>query len=54
MLAMLVAGPAINSTRAAPGVIPFATRASASGMEPVAQVYIGIASTRTASMQSSG
>ena len=53
MLAILVAGPAINSTSAAPGVIPFSTSASASGMEPVAQVYIGIASSNTTSMQSS-
>ena len=52
--AILVAGPAIKSTRAAPGVIPFATSASASGMEPVAHVYIGIASMSTASIQSSG
>ena len=54
MLAILVAGPAISRTRAAPGVIPFSTRASASGMEPVAQVYMGMASTRTTIMQSNG
>ena len=54
MLAILVAGPAIKSTSAAPGVMPFSTKASARGMEPVAQVYIGIASTNTTTMQSSG
>ena len=52
--AILVAGPAIKSTRAAPGVIPFATSASASGIEPVAHVYIGIAKSNTQTMQRIG
>ena len=40
-LATLQAGPAISMTRAAPGVRPFIINATAMGMLPVAQRYIG-------------
>ena len=38
---MLHAGPAMSSTSAAPGVSPFSIKATAIGMLPVAQIYIG-------------
>ena len=41
-LATLQAGPAISNTSAAPGVSPFIIRATAMGMLPVAQTYIGM------------
>ena len=41
MLARLHAGPTMRSSRPAPGVRPFMMRATAIGMEPVAQRYIG-------------
>ena len=50
MEAILHAGPAIRSTRAAPGVRPFSIRATAIGILPVAQIYMGIAMQRTNSM----
>ena len=43
---------AISSTSAVPGESPFIIRATAIGMEPVAQRYIGIANTSTMSMLS--
>jgi len=36
--AILVAGPAIKNTNAAPGEIPLSNRAAATGIDPVAQV----------------
>ncbi len=52
--AVLMAGPAIRSTKAAPGVIPFIISESAIGMEPVAHVYIGIAIASTISIFKNG
>ena len=48
--AILQAGPAISKTSAAPGVRPFIMSATAMGMLPVAQIYMGIAMQRTSSM----
>ena len=42
IVAAFVAGPAINKTNAAPGLIPFNIKIAAKGIEPVAQIYIGI------------
>jgi len=39
---MLVTGPAIRRTSAAPGDIPAATRDAASGAEAVVQMYMGM------------
>ena len=50
--ATLQAGPAISNTSAAPGVSPFIMSATAIGMEPVAQIYIGMAMASTRSMES--
>ena len=50
MLARLLAGPTIRSIRPAPGVRPFMISATAIGMEPVAQRYIGNTRTRTRSI----
>ena len=50
MLAMLAAGPAISSTSAEPGVSPFSIKATAMGMEPVAQMYMGMLMASTSSM----
>ena len=38
-----MAGPAIKKAKAAPGLKPAEIRATAIGMEPVAQTYIGMA-----------
>ena len=54
MEAMLVAGPAMSSTNAAPGGKPLAMRAKASGMEPVEQVYMGMEINSIANMQRIG
>ena len=51
MDARLQAGPAIKRTRAAPGVSPLSISATAIGMLPVAQTYIGIAIARTSSIE---
>ena len=48
--AEFTAGPAINSTSAAPGVNPFAISDTAIGIDPVAQTYMGMATARTISM----
>lgn len=50
--AMFAAGPAIRSTKAAPGVSPFNIKATAIGMLPVAQIYIGIERHSTNSIDS--
>ncbi len=50
----MAAGPAISRTKAAPGLSPFKTRDIAMGMEPVAQTYIGTATTIIASIASNG
>ncbi len=39
---ILVAGPVSRNTRAAPGLIPFMINAAATGVEAVAQIYMGI------------
>ena len=52
MLAIFAAGPAMSRTRAAPGVRPFIIKATAMGMEPVAQTYIGMLMASTKSMDS--
>ena len=44
---MLAAGPAMSSTRPAPGVKPFAMSDTAIGIEPVAHTYIGMAMAST-------
>ena len=41
MVAILVAGPAISRTRAAPGANPFINKTAAMGMDPVAHIYNG-------------
>ena len=41
-VAVLVAGPAIRKIKPAPGVIPLIISVAAMGIEPVAQIYIGI------------
>ena len=48
--AALLAGPAISSTSAAPGVSPFIMSATAIGMLPVAHRYIGMLMQSTRSM----
>ena len=52
--AKLAAGPAISSTRAAPGVNPLSISERAIGIEPVAQTYIGTDSASTTSILSRG
>ena len=51
MEARLQAGPAISSTSAAPGVSPFSMSATAMGMLPVAQTYIGMETQSTNSIE---
>ena len=41
IVAILVAGPAIRNTRAAPGEIPFIRSIAAIGTDAVAQIYRG-------------
>ncbi len=50
MEAALLAGPAISSTKAAPGVSPLSIKATAMGMDPVAQRYMGNEKSRTKSI----
>ena len=50
MEAKLHAGPATRRTRAAPGVRPFIINATAMGMLPVAQRYMGMEMKSTRSM----
>ena len=47
MVAVLVAGPAIRNTSAAPGDKPFIIKTAAMGMDPVAQTYSGMEATNT-------
>jgi hypothetical protein len=51
--ATFTAGPAISSTSAVPGDNPLSIRATAMGIEPVAQRYIGIARASTSSILNS-
>ena len=53
MEAKLAAGPAISITKAMPGERPLSMRDRAIGMDPVAHIYIGIATITTAIMASS-
>ena len=48
--AMLHAGPAISNTNAAPGVSPLSISATAIGIDPVAQRYIGMAIASTSNI----
>ena len=50
----MVAGPAKRKTRAAPGFNPFMIRAAATGVEEVAQTYMGIPTIIIVSMDIKG
>ena len=52
--AVLVAGPAMSNTSAAPGDNPLSISAAAIGIDPVAQRYIGIEKSSTTAIFSSG
>ena len=52
--AKLTAGPAMSSTKAVPGESPLSMSERAMGMEPVAQTYMGMAMTKTKSMERAG
>ena len=52
--ATLAAGPAMSRTRAQPGDMPLSMSAAAMGMDPVAQTYMGTATSTMMNMFSKG